>query len=92
MEFLLFWVVFVVLIGIWAHKWNRNAFGWAVLSFFISPLLGALFLLASGVDGNRCLACTKTMRKEAVVCGSCGRSIAEAAAIRNAAMAAASSA
>ena len=42
MEFLLFWIAFVVLIGVWANKWNRNGFGWAVLSFFISPLLAAL--------------------------------------------------
>lgn len=82
MEFLLFWIAFVVLIGIWASKWNRNGFGWAVLSFFISPLLGALFLLAAGINGKRCLACVKMMPKEALVCGNCGRSEAEAHALR----------
>lgn len=46
---LLAWPVFCVLVGIFASsRYNRNGFGWAALSFLISPLFGFLFLVAFG--------------------------------------------
>lgn len=43
--FWLFWIVLAVLVGVFASSRGRNGFGWALLSFFLSPLLGFIILL-----------------------------------------------
>lgn len=46
---LLAWPVFCILVGLAARShFNRSLFGWAALSFLISPMFGFLFLCAAG--------------------------------------------
>lgn len=39
-----FWVMFAVVVGVFASSKGRSGFGWFVLSLVISPLLGFLFV------------------------------------------------
>lgn len=46
-------IVFLVasgLVGVWAHNWGRNGWGWALLAFLISPLISGIILLFVGRD------------------------------------------
>jgi hypothetical protein len=42
------WFILCVLIGLWAEKWYRSSVKWAIISLFISPLIGALILACMG--------------------------------------------
>jgi hypothetical protein len=48
MAFLIVWLCGAVLVGILAAKRHRSVFGWVLFSLILSPLLGALFVLALG--------------------------------------------
>ncbi len=48
MEFVFFWIIFMILVGIMASKRNRSVIGWLAIAFFLTPLAGILFLLALG--------------------------------------------
>jgi hypothetical protein len=39
-----FWVMFAVVVGVFASSKGRSGFGWGLLSLVISPLLGFLFV------------------------------------------------
>jgi hypothetical protein len=45
MEFLFFWLVFAVVVGIAASTRGRSGFLWFLLSCLISPLLGIILVL-----------------------------------------------
>ena len=45
--FIFFWLAFSVAVGIFAAKRGRDGFLWVVISLFISPLLGFIFVAAS---------------------------------------------
>jgi hypothetical protein len=40
MEFIFFWLILSILAGIFATSKGRSSFGWFVISFFLSPLIG----------------------------------------------------
>ena len=42
------WVLLCVAVAILAKRYNRNEIGFFVCSFFLSPLVGAAFVLALG--------------------------------------------
>jgi hypothetical protein len=44
----LFWIGGMVVVGILANRFNRNAAGWVVLALCISPLLAGVIILACG--------------------------------------------
>lgn len=47
--FSLFWLMFIILVGILADKRGRSVPGWLLLgAFLITPLFASLFLLALG--------------------------------------------
>jgi MFS family permease len=48
MEFFIFYVVFLIVSGILANRYNRSVIGYVVLSLIISPLLTWIILLALG--------------------------------------------
>lgn len=79
-----FWyIIFVVLIGIWAKSKNRNPWNWVILALFISPLLAGIFLLFSGKlekseEGSiYCSNCGEKVVGHFRYCPKCGRSINE---------------
>ena len=44
----LIWVLLVVGVGVWAKNWGRSGLLFGILSFFLSPLVGALILIICG--------------------------------------------
>ena len=44
----LFWVIFVIIVGVMAFERGRSVLGWVVLSIFFSPILGIILLLLLG--------------------------------------------
>lgn len=44
MEYLFVWLALSCAIGYWAHTKGRFAFGWAVVSMMLSPLVGGLIV------------------------------------------------
>lgn len=42
------WIAGSILLGVWAANWQRSGLGFAALGVLISPVLGALALLAFG--------------------------------------------
>lgn len=85
MEFAFFWFAFSVLVAVMASKANRSAFGYFVLSIFISPLLCFLLLAVLGKARDeyeqsppspethvKCPDCRELVLKEAKVCKHCG--------------------
>lgn len=43
-EAFVFWLLFTGLVAYFAHKKGRNAFGWGLLAFFISPFIAGIAL------------------------------------------------
>ena len=85
---LIIWVLLVVLVSQWAGNWGRNASNYFWLSFFLSPLVGALVLLIKGKDDSsinqqrinskeikRCPYCRELILYTATVCRFCGKTI-----------------
>ena len=85
MTVLFFWVLFAVVVGVFASKRGRSGFGWFVLSMLLSPLLGLLFVAVSkdlsrapgtaqpsAATHVKCPACAEFVLPEATVCKHCG--------------------
>lgn len=72
---ILVWLLFAILIGVWAQKLHRVGFAWAILAVLISPLIAALFLLVLGKDGLPCPECKSTVIKGARTCAACGAKV-----------------
>ena len=68
----LLWVLLVFVIGSWAKSWNRSFGGYALLSFFLSPIVGAIVLVVSGTLVKRCPKCAEEVKTDAQVCKHCG--------------------
>jgi len=71
MLFFLAWIFFVLIVGKWASAWNRSFWNYAILSFFLSPLIGAAILLLNGRNDMKCPKCAESVKKEAKVCRYC---------------------
>jgi hypothetical protein len=48
MELFFFWLIFAVLVGVFASKRGRSGFGYFILSVVLSPLIGFLIALVAG--------------------------------------------
>jgi hypothetical protein len=46
MEYVFFWIVLAIIVGVAANTRGRNGFGWFLLAVVISPLFAGLLLLA----------------------------------------------
>jgi len=73
--FVFFWTFFSILIGKWAKKWNRNGYFWFIMSFILSPLIAAVFLLVSGNAMPKCPHCLGRVESGAAACKNCGRDL-----------------
>lgn len=48
MEILFFYIIFVIVVAVWAGNWGRSGFGYFLLSIILSPILAGIILLISG--------------------------------------------
>jgi len=76
-----FWFLLMIGLGAFAARRDRSVFGWLLFALIFTPLMAFVLLALVGNKGKRCLACGETMRRHAAVCGHCGRTEAEAAAL-----------
>jgi len=74
-----FWyLIFVVLIGIWANNKNRNGLGWSFIAILISPLIAGFILLFLEKKEDiqekslYCSNCKTEVSEEAEFCPKCG--------------------
>ena len=84
----LIWVLLVILVSVWANNWGHKASNYFWLSFFLSPVVGALVLRIKGKDDSsinqqrisskemkRCPYCRELIIYEATVCKFCGKTL-----------------
>ncbi len=87
MEYVIFWPLFSVAVGILAHNRGRSGIGWFFLSLFISPLLGLIFVLVTknlemvseGPNPEthvKCPDCRELVLRDARKCKHCGCKLA----------------
>ena len=83
MEFVVFWVLFSVAVGILASNRGRSGVGWFFLSLCLSPLLGLIFVLVSSnlkvtsagptpETHVKCPDCRELVLRDASKCKHCG--------------------
>jgi uncharacterized membrane protein YiaA len=81
MGFFFVWIVFAVLVGVYAANKGRSGPGFFFLSLILSPLIG--FIIAAVVSPDRvhtaekaglrrCPQCAEFIQPEAVICRFCG--------------------
>lgn len=52
MEMVFGWFVLACIVGYWAHTKGRTAFGWTMLSLFLSPLIGGFIVAVLPKTGD----------------------------------------
>lgn len=65
----IFWIVLNIFIG---STLNQSGLKNFVISFFLSPLIGSIVVLATGQKGKKCEKCAELVKVEAIVCKHCG--------------------
>jgi len=70
------YIVFTVLVAIWANNLGRSV-GLAILGCIIfSPLIVAVYYLIVG-SVNKCPFCKSNIPKDATACSHCGREVTQ---------------
>lgn len=91
MEFVFFWLVFSIVVGVAANSRGRSGVGWFLFSLILSPLLGLILVLvlprqsAETQDADeevapkfadvRCPDCRELVRADARKCKHCGSAL-----------------
>jgi hypothetical protein len=87
MEFVVFWLLCAIVVGVIAGSRGRSGFGWFLLACIISPLLAVILVLALGsatkADSNaptalthvKCPDCREFVLRDARKCKHCGASL-----------------
>lgn len=80
MEIFLGWVIFSILVGVYAGNKGRSGVGFFFLSLLLSPLIGFIVAAVSSTNQNsvversdlkKCPACAEYVQREAQVCRFC---------------------
>jgi TctA family transporter len=80
MEIAIVWILLIIVVTVWASRWGRSAIFYFLLSFLLSPIIGAVVLLISGKSEKnmkKCPACAEMVKVEAMVCRFCRYDFAE---------------
>lgn len=87
MEWIIVWLALCIVAGVWASQKGRSGFGYFLLAFLLSPLVG---LIAAGIASPRaraaapacgglyrkwCPACSKHALTEDAYCRHCGAAL-----------------
>ena len=71
MEIFLLWLFFAFLVAFWASSMRRSFAGFLFLSIILSPIIGAIALMATGASGKTCPFCIKKIDEKASICPNC---------------------
>lgn len=69
------WIVFSILVGVYASSKRRSGIGWFALSMVISPLIAFVIVAVAGLpqgELKKCPNCVEEVKAEAKVCRFCG--------------------
>ena len=81
MEFVFVYILFAILIGVWAAKLNRSVILGILGAIFFSPLIvGIYYLIVGQANTKKCPHCTEMVNQEAKVCRFCGKELKAVAA------------
>lgn len=72
MPIFLFWLLAAVGVGAIARGKARSFFGFFLLSFFLSPIVGLIVVLICQHGGKQCPSCAENVKLEAQKCKHCG--------------------
>lgn len=86
MEFVFFWIVLSIAVGVIAGSKGRTGFGYFMLSLLLSPLIIGIVVLAmpkvvpagqreTAETHTRCPACKEVVRRDAIKCKHCGSTL-----------------
>jgi len=87
-EFIIFWLIFAILVAVYAGKQGRSGIGYFFLAVLLSPIIAFVILIIAGEnrekaeekkidsgDFRKCPFCAELIKPEAVVCKHCGRDL-----------------
>lgn len=66
------WLLCCFIIAEWARAYNRQKWNWFFTATLLTPIIGAIGLLASGYNGKKCPGCAEFIKPEALKCKHCG--------------------
>ncbi|QOL24967.1 zinc ribbon domain-containing protein [Thalassotalea sp. LPB0316] len=75
--FVLLWVLFTLLIIVWAKRWNHSVILWGITSLIISPLITGVILLIVGSAHPKCPSCKEVVKSGSRICKHCGQKFKE---------------